>query len=85
MTDLGTLGGSRSYAVAINDAGDVAGVSWVTGSTYHAFSYSGGTKTDIGTLGGSNSIARFINDAGQVAGRSYLVGNSSYRAFIWTP
>ena len=40
--NLGTLGGPYSYGRAINASGQVAGYSWIAGSTsYHAFLYSG--------------------------------------------
>src|SRR5436190_1153250 len=71
--NLGTLGGSISSGYAINDAGQIAGSSTVTGSTpYHAFRYdgtpgSGGVMRDLGTLaGGTDSESRGVNNAGQV-------------------
>ena len=70
MTDLGTLGGTNSYAIAINDRGQVVGYSGTDrGMTGHAFLYSDGAMTDLGTLGGAvGSWASAINDRGQVVG-----------------
>ena len=76
-TDLGTLGGGYSAALAINAFGQVAGHSTLNQSNTieHAFLYSGGRMTDLGTLGGSSSLAYAINAAGQVAGISDLAGS----------
>jgi probable HAF family extracellular repeat protein len=71
LTDLGTLGGSYSSAIGINDRGQIVGVSSIAGDvTTHAFLYSNGKVTDLGTLGGSESSATAINNNGQVAGYS---------------
>lgn len=51
MTALGTLGGSDSYAMGINDFGQVIGRSNTTGDVaYHAFFYSNGIMTDLSLL-----------------------------------
>ena len=39
LKDLGTLGGNISYAVAMNDTGQVAGTSVTSGGYRHAFLY----------------------------------------------
>jgi probable HAF family extracellular repeat protein len=45
MTDLGTLYGYHSVGMAINDAGQVTGYSFVPYVGEHAFLYSNGTMT----------------------------------------
>jgi len=51
ITDLGTLGGSYAYARGINNSGQVAGYSYLTGnSSAHAFLYDGGVMIDLNTL-----------------------------------
>ena len=68
MTDLGSLGGNSSYAVALNDSGEVVGNSYTPGGWQHAFLYSNGTMADLGTLGGVDSEALGINNSGEVVG-----------------
>src|SRR5215203_3896868 len=71
VEDLGTLGGSRSWASAINDSGQVVGYSYLAGDqNYHAFLYKDGKMTDLRTLGGTSSVAKGINKSGQVVGWS---------------
>src|SRR5215218_6346129 len=83
VEDLGTLGGSRSWASAINDSGQVVGYSYLAGDqNNHAFLYKDAKMTDLGTLGGTSSEAKGINKSGQVVGWS---DNSSgeRRAFFY--
>jgi probable HAF family extracellular repeat protein len=71
VQDLGTLGGSHSWASAINDSGQVVGYSYLAGDqNYHAFLYKDGKMTDLLTLGGTSSVAKGINKSGQVVGWS---------------
>jgi probable HAF family extracellular repeat protein len=94
LVDLGTLpGGSLSQAVAVNDAGQVAGSSRLSTGFDHAFSWTaGGGMVDLGTLGGCcsqiaelNSIfQQAINNAGQVVGNTRTLGDTAVHAFSWT-
>src|SRR5271165_5942603 len=69
ITDLGTLGGTSSFAQAINNSGQIVGYSYMAGNVnMNAFLYCAGAMTDLGTLGGSDSFALAINGAGQVVG-----------------
>ena len=72
VTGLGFLSGDNlSIASAINDNGQVVGVSVNSSSSgCNAFLYNNGTMTELGTLGGSASYARAINDNGQIVGYS---------------
>jgi len=76
VTDLGTLGsGDASWALGINDLGEVVGYSRVSpGSPPHAFLYRSGTMVDLGTIAGIESAASAINDRGEVVGVSEAIG-----------
>jgi probable HAF family extracellular repeat protein len=68
ILDLGTLGGSYSYATEINDTGWVVGHASITGDTEgHGFLYKSSSPL-IDLDGGSYSIAEGINGGGTVAG-----------------
>ena len=60
----------QSQAVAINNNGEVIGVSYSSALYSHAFLYSNGTMHDLGTLGGLTANADGINDTGQIVGGS---------------
>jgi len=84
LTDLGTLGGVRSFGNCINNNGEVAGTAWTPSGTNHAFKFSGGPLTDLGTLGGVSSAANGINNNGDVAGLSLTSNNIATHAFLFT-
>ena len=91
--DLGTLGGTKSAAYAINDSGQITGWANKKNTSNHmAFIWTDGNgnwqsdagdMASLGTLGGSMSRGYGINNAGQVAGLSYMAGEAR-RAFRWT-
>jgi probable HAF family extracellular repeat protein len=76
-TALGTLGGTNSYAMAINNSGVAAGASQVFSGYLHAFVSNGTAMTDLGTLGGNSSYAYGINNAGNVVGYSTTSSHQS--------
>jgi probable HAF family extracellular repeat protein len=85
FTDLGTLGGSQSHAVAVNDSGLIAGNSMLTGDTVsHAFKTTAGKKmSDIGSLygAGGTSTANAMNKNGVIVGSSS--DSTHYHLFLY--
>jgi len=75
------LGGETS-AFAVNNAGQIAGLSFAANDhyTYHVFFWSPSTgSVDVGTLAGSNdSVAAGFNNSGEI------IGWSGGLAFRWT-
>ncbi len=85
ITDLGTLGGWSSVALAVNRRGQVVGSADTSQGVRHAYVWQRGMMTDLGTLpGDAMSEAWDINNSGLIVG----VGTTpeGYRhAFVMTP
>lgn len=83
LTDLGTLGGSETFADSINDLGQVVGMSRVTGdSDTHAFFYDNGVMQDLAPINSGDIRASFrlgLNNAGQIAS-GVMVDDAYYPA-----
>lgn len=67
VIDVGTLGGTFTTPNAINNRGQITGISNLTGDAIaHAFFWENGNITDLGTLGGPISVGAGINESGEV-------------------
>lgn len=85
MSDLGTLGGSTSYAVRINQSGQIVGYAATTGNgAMHAVVWQNGIMTDLGAYGNSTSYGSGINNSGQIVGAAFTApGNNVRHAILW--
>jgi probable HAF family extracellular repeat protein len=81
MQDLGSLGGNAGAANAIDDYGDIVGLSRLANGNVHGFLYDGTTMNDIGTLGGNYCEALGIDVYAEITGRSTLSSGSVHAFF----
>lgn len=68
LTMLDSLGGSKSFARAINNRGQVVGASQTSDNSVRAVIWNGAAVSELGTVNGEFSVAYDINNAGQVVG-----------------
>jgi probable HAF family extracellular repeat protein len=84
IVDLGTLGGSESWAYAVNADGDVVGSASTADGHTHGFFYHAGTLTDLATLpGGTFSVALAVNGDGLVVGYADTAAGDQH-AITWS-
>lgn len=86
MYDVGSLGGTIGQPNALNNRGQIVGISNLTGDQIsHPFLWEKGVITDLGTLGGDSGYTNWINHQGVIAGKADLPGESpqNHNAVIW--
>jgi probable HAF family extracellular repeat protein len=85
MISLGTFGGTCGFPNAINNRGEIVGLSYLPGDLSERpflWTRKFGIR-DLGTLGGTHGRADAINDAGEVVGTAATENDKSIRAFLW--
>lgn len=80
---LGTLGGDESYPTAVNDRGQVVGVSETADGEFHAFLWEDGVMIDLAPTH-ATSAALDINNKGQVV-LQRSTGDGSLESVLWSP
>jgi probable HAF family extracellular repeat protein len=83
VVDLGPFNNNRNDVLALNDAGESAGVclNQETGRI-EAFRQDRTRRNMLGTLGGSFSVANALNNDGVVVGASLTEGDESFHGFL---
>ena len=87
MRNLGSFGGSCTYANDLNNEGQVAGYSFYPGDYQnpHAFLWDHGVLQDLGGSLGAGTFAFALNEAGQVVGGGYVdAADVFFHAALWT-
>jgi probable HAF family extracellular repeat protein len=85
MLDLGTLGGTNGSPTALNNQGEVIGVSNLSGDqSFHPFLWKHGSLIDLytNTVGGNPLTADAINDKGDVVGAAAFPAQPK-DAYLW--
>lgn len=84
LTELVGLGGLRTLANAVNEVGQIVGITRPSASPYKAFLWDG-AMTDLGSLGSGQTFARGLNDRVdvQVVGSSEVSAGVPH-AFVWS-
>jgi len=84
LRDLGTLGGTFSAALWLNNAGEVVGgATTPEDQAFHATLWKDGVITDLGTLADCSSLAFAINSRGQIVGQPHNCDTNTYRSVLW--
>src|SRR5579871_1321416 len=86
IIDLGTLGGSDSFAFGINNRGEIVGMADLKLYSSHAFLWKQGRMHDLGSLPSyAYSEAYAINDKDEIVGNATAGGREPgpTRAVIW--
>jgi probable HAF family extracellular repeat protein len=87
MQDLGSLGGGNSFALGINDSGEVVGFSYLSdNNNFHTFTWTAaGGMVDLGSLpGGESNRGNAINSSGAIVGNG-IKADRHQVPFYWTP
>lgn len=90
MIDLGTLGGTNSFAYGIKDSGQVVGLFYTPGNaSVHAFFYNGNEMLDLNTFLPSGSEWSYLESATDINEFGWITGTglikNQYHAFLMVP
>ncbi len=84
MENLGSFGGTCTFATDLNNRGQVVGLSTLPGDQgQHPFLWDRGKLTDLGTFGGGNGSVSEINEVGDAAGWAAYPDDQMFHAALW--
>ncbi len=86
LSNLDTLGGNASFALGLNERGEVVGTSRTTSASRRqlAFRWRDGLMTNLGSLPGSTFSRAFeINARGSAVGEAFTPSPERSRAVLW--
>ena len=78
------LGTAGTFAIGINDAGQIVGNYSASVGSNFGFLYSGGSYTSLSVPGAINTFADGINDAGQIVGEYQVDSNYIPQSFLYS-
>ncbi|HET9652607.1 MAG TPA: hypothetical protein VFP36_10465, partial [Usitatibacter sp.] len=86
LVDLGVLRpGGQSFAIAVNNRGDVAGYAQSASGGMHGVLWQNGTLRDIGVPPGTAEVfVNDINDEGRIVGLSFESQAVTWKDGVWT-
>src|SRR5262249_25520412 len=85
MKDLGNLGGTCTFAFALNNRGQVVGASTTANDqAQHPFLWNGHSMRDLGTFQGNFGNAIAISDTGKIVGWATYPGDTVFHAALWS-
>ena len=85
MRDIGSFGGTCTYAIALNNKGQIVGGSALAGDQeIHAFVWDAATGiTELPTAAGLFADARAINENGEAVGWGVDPSGTAFNAMVW--
>ena len=84
LQDLGTLGGTSSVPLWLNNNGEAVGGALTTGDKeFHATLWKNGRITDLNGEGDCFSFATAINSSHQIIGNTFNCDTDTFRMVLW--
>ena len=83
LADIGTLGGTYSEGMSINNLGEIAGISTVANGATHLFLYTQGHMQDLGAPAGQTAVSAALNDRGEILASTAGSGGAGASYYLY--